>query len=43
MQSEGLLYLLLINFSYTQHQLRNGLITMTTRRTTLSEVVEFII
>lgn len=43
MQSEGLLYLLFINFSYTQHQLRNGLITMTTERRTLSEVVKLII
>jgi hypothetical protein len=43
MQNEGLLYLLFINFSYTQHQFRNGLITMTTQRTTLSVLVRFII
>jgi len=43
MQNEGLLYLLFINFSYTQHQLRNGLITMTTKRITLSVLVQFII
>jgi hypothetical protein len=43
MQNEGLLYLLFINFSYTQHRLRNGLITMTTKRRTLCEAVKFII
>ena len=43
MQSEGLLYFLFINFSYTQHQLRNGLKTTTTVRITLSDRVKFII
>lgn len=43
MQSEGLLYLLFFNFSYTQHQLRNGLITTTTERRTLSVKVKFMV
>jgi len=42
MQSEGLLYFLFINFSYTQHQLRNGLKTTTTVRIRLSDRVKFI-
>jgi len=42
MQSEGLLYFVFINFSYTQHQLRNGLKTTTTVRITLSDRVKFI-
>lgn len=42
-QSEGLLYLLFNNFSYTQHQLRNGLMTTTTERSVMSENVTFIV
>lgn len=42
-QSEGLLYLLFNNFSYTQHQLRNGLITTTTERSVMSKNVTFIV
>jgi hypothetical protein len=42
-QSEGLLYLLFNNFSYTQHQLRNGLMTTTTERNVMSKNVKFIV
>ncbi|MFT4723759.1 MAG: hypothetical protein ACI9O3_000566 [Colwellia sp.] len=42
-QSEGLLYLLFNNFSYTQHQLRNGLMTTTTERSVMSKNVKFIV
>jgi hypothetical protein len=42
-QSEGLLYLLFNNFSYTQHQLRNGLMTTTTERSVMSKNVTFIV
>jgi hypothetical protein len=35
--------LLFNNFSYTQHQLRNGLMTTTTERSVMSKNVKFIV